>query len=253
MGAAIARLAAASPDRYRVVGAIDQPDCPHLGRDVGEVAGVGPMGVAVDADVASGLLGADVVIDFSLAPAFATIAHAASTAGVPLVSGTTSLDAASQRRLDEAATVIPVLWAPNMSVGVQVLADVVARAIAQLGLDYDVEIVETHHNRKADAPSGTATLLQETAQGVRQGLRPVHGREGAVGARASDEIGVHAVRGGGVVGDHAVHLIGAHDRLELSHRAMNRDLFAAGALRAAAWLAGHAKRPGRYRLADTLT
>lgn len=243
MGQTVVRLAAGSG--IEVVGAIDSADSPHLGRDVGELAGAGTMGVAVGADVASGLLGADVVIDFSTAAAVDGLVRAAAHAGVAVVSGTTRLSAESEALLDKVSARIPVLWAPNMSVGVQVLADLVRRAVAVLG-DYDVEIVEAHHNRKTDAPSGTATMLVQAAQRGRMGLRPVHGREGDVGARQPDEIGVHAVRGGGVVGDHSVHLIGEFDRLEITHRAMGRELFAAGALRAARWLAG---RPaGRYEL-----
>jgi len=252
MGLAIAKLAA-KDDAFTLVGAIDHHGSPHLGRDLGEIAGVGNLGVAIDADAMGGLLGADVVIDFSIAPAFDTILHAAASAGVPLVSGTTRLTEASQRKLEEAAEKLPILWAPNMSVGVQVMAQLVRQAVGQLGLDYDVEIVETHHNRKTDAPSGTATFLQEAAQSVRQELKPVHGREGQVGAREPNEIGVHAVRGGGVIGDHSVHLIGPFDRIEINHRAIGRELFAAGALRAARWLADRRDQPGHYRLADTLT
>jgi len=252
MGLAIARLAAGDDD-VNLVGAIDHHDAPNLGRDLGEVAGAGNLGVAIEADARGGLLGCDVVIDFSIASAFDAILHAAVATHTPLVSGTTGLTEASQAKLAEAATKIPVLWAPNMSVGVQVMAQLVRQAVSQLGLDYDVEIVEAHHNRKADAPSGTATFLQEAAQSVRDDLDPVHGREGQVGARHAEEIGVHAVRGGGVIGDHSVHLLGPYDRIEINHRAIHRDLFAAGALRAARWLAAKKDQPGAYQLADTLT
>ena len=137
-----------------------------------------------------------------------------------------------------------------MSVGVQVLAKLVREAVSALGVDYDVEIVETHHNQKADAPSGTATFLEEAARSARPELVAQHGREGQVGKRKPNEIGMHAIRGGGVVGDHTVHLIGEHDRIEITHRAMRRELFAAGALRAARFVAG--KEPGRYTLADVI-
>jgi 4-hydroxy-tetrahydrodipicolinate reductase len=169
---------------------------------------------------------------------------------VALVSGTTGLSPESRALLDEVAGEIAVLWAPNMSLGVQVLARLVREAVASLGPSYDVEVVETHHNQKADAPSGTATLLVQAAQAARPELQPRHGREGQLGPRQPQEIGVHALRGGSVVGDHSVHLVGAFDRLEISHRAMSRDLFAAGALRAARFVAGRA--PGRYTLADVL-
>ncbi|MBM4377456.1 MAG: 4-hydroxy-tetrahydrodipicolinate reductase [Deltaproteobacteria bacterium] len=248
MGQTVTRLAAQSRS-VTVVGAIDSATSPNLGRDVGEVAGAGTLGVAVGADVASGLLGADVVIDFSTAGAVDALLRSAAHADVAVVSGTTRLSPESLTLLERAATKVPVLWAPNMSLGVHLLAELVRRAVQALG-DYDVEVVEAHHNKKTDAPSGTATFLVQAAERGREGLIPVHGREGDVGARRREEIGVHAVRGGGIVGDHTVHLVGEFDRLELTHRAMSRELFAAGALRAARWIVG---RPaGRYELAQVI-
>lgn len=249
MGRAIVGLAQAADD-VAIVGAIDNHASPHLGQDVGVLAGVGNLGVMVDADVGSGLLGADVVIDFTIAPAFDSMLRAAMQHGVAVVSGTTRLTDDSVALIDKASHKIPVLWAPNMSVGVQVLAKLVRDAVSALGVDYDVEIVETHHNQKADAPSGTATFLEEAARSVRNELVAQHGREGQVGKREPNEIGMHALRGGGVVGDHSVHLIGEYDRIEITHRAMRRELFAAGALRAARFVAG--KEPGRYTLADVI-
>lgn len=249
MGKAVVRLLAEAPD-LELVGAVGRPESDAIGRDAGEIAGAGNLGVAVGADVAAGLLGADVVIDFSVAAAFDRVIGAAVRAKVPVVSGTTRLSPASVAKIDEAARTIPVLWAPNMSVGVQVLARAVEAAVRALGTGYDVEIVETHHNQKIDAPSGTAVFLQEAAQRARA-LEPVHGREGLVGERDPGEIGVHAVRGGGVVGDHTVHLIGPYDRLEFTHRAMSRELFAAGALSAARWIVG--RPPGRHTLAETIS
>jgi 4-hydroxy-tetrahydrodipicolinate reductase len=137
-----------------------------------------------------------------------------------------------------------------MSIGVQVLAQLVKQAVTQLP-DYDIEVIEIHHNQKTDAPSGTATLLVTSANNVRTDLERVHGREGQVGARGRHEVGVHAIRGGGVIGDHTVHLLGEFDRLEITHRAMSRELFAAGALRAARFVAS--RPPGRYSLADVLS
>jgi len=248
MGRTIARLASAADD-IELVGAVDGPSSPHLGRDLGEIAGAGHCGVEISADAASALLGADVAVDFTVAPAFSGMLRAATRAGVAVVSGTTGLSAADERLIDKAAGEIAVLWAPNMSVGVQLLTRLVKEAVGALG-DYDVEIVETHHNQKADAPSGTAKLLMRAAQAARSELAPVHGREGEPGARKSSEIGMHALRGGTVVGDHSVHLIGEFDRIEITHQAMSRDLFAAGALRAARYLA--TQQPGRYTLADIL-
>jgi 4-hydroxy-tetrahydrodipicolinate reductase len=166
---------------------------------------------------------------------------------VALVSGTTGVT--DLRPLDEAATQIPVLWAPNMSLGIQVLSELAAEAARRLGPDFDLEITEVHHRKKVDSPSGTAVRLADAVREVRP-LRPVSGRQGIVGARPSDELGIFALRGGDVIGDHTVHLLGPGERLELTHRATSRDLFALGALRAARWIAGKPAR--RYSLADVL-
>ena len=166
------------------------------------------------------------------------------------MSGTTNLDARSKRALEEASRATAVLWAPNMSLGVQVLAELVTQALRRLGSEYDVEIVEIHHRRKVDAPSGTARRLADAARSVRAELREQHSRSGEVGARPNDEIGVMALRGGDVVGDHTVHFLGPGERLELTHRATSRELFAHGALRAARFLIG--RKPGLYTIADVL-
>jgi 4-hydroxy-tetrahydrodipicolinate reductase len=234
MGQCVTRLAAS--EGATLVGATTSPRSAYEGRDAGEVAGIGTIGVALSPDTASALLGADVVIDFSTAAAVPSLLHTAMRAKVPVVSGT--------------ARVIPVLWSPNTSIGVHVLAAIAAYAARHLGPGFDVEIVETHHRAKVDAPSGTATRLADAIREAREGLEPVFGREGNVGPRAAGEIGVFAVRGGDVIGDHTVHLLGPGERLELTHRATSRDLFARGALRAARFLAG--KPPGRYSMADVL-
>jgi 4-hydroxy-tetrahydrodipicolinate reductase len=250
MGRAVVRLAHA--EGLAVVCAVSATD---VGRDAGELAGVGPLGVAVVADVAAiAAAKADVAIDFSVPAATAALAAAAVGAGsghgYAIVSGTTGLGEDARAALDRAAATVAVLWEPNMSVGVHVLADLVRAAVAALG-DWDVEIVETHHKAKVDAPSGTALRLAETAQRARKdATRLVHGREGKPGARAGAEIGMHAVRGGDVVGDHVVHLLGQGERLEIAHRATSRDVFAHGALRAARWIAGRPAK--RYTLADVL-
>lgn len=249
MGLSVLRLAHAAGD-VRLVGAADGPSSPLVGRDVGEIAGLGNFGVAVGADVGSALLGAEVCIDFSSPRACAELCREAAREGVALVSGTTGFGPAEQHALDEAAKRVPVLWAANMSFGVQVLADLVREAAARLGLGFDVEVVETHHRRKADAPSGTALRLVEALGEVRAGLRPVTGREGRSGERQPDELGLFALRGGDVIGDHTVHFLGDGERLELTHRATSRDLFAQGALRAARFLCG--QPPGRYTLSDVL-
>jgi 4-hydroxy-tetrahydrodipicolinate reductase len=244
MGQAILRLVAA--EGLTLVGAVEDGRSPAVGRDAGELAGVGSVGVAVSPDLSSGLLGADVVIDFSTPEVTKQVLHVAAKKGVAIVSGTTGLGVDVLAALDDAAAHVAVLWASNMSLGVQVLAEL-SRQAARMLPGFDVEIVEAHHRLKADAPSGTAKSLLEAVQSVREG-RAVTGREGRPGARMDDEIGVFALRGGDVIGDHTVHFLGPGERLELTHRATNRDLFARGALRAARVLASKPK--GRYTMAD---
>lgn len=249
MGLAIARLAHAAAD-VQIVGGVCPDTDPNCGRDIGELAGIGQIGVVTTPDTASGLLGADVVIDFSVAAAVAPLAAIAARQKVALVSGTTNLSDAANSALDRAAQSVPVLWAPNMSLGVQVLAELVERAVKRLGLGFDVEITEIHHRKKVDSPSGTAKRLAEAARAARSELREIHGRSGDVGARTDEEMAVYGLRGGDVVGDHTVYLFGQGERLELTHRASSRDLFAHGAVVAARYLAG--KPAKRYKMADVL-
>jgi 4-hydroxy-tetrahydrodipicolinate reductase len=245
MGCAVVRFARDAG--FDVVSAVSAKD---VGRDVGELAGIGANGVRVTEDIgALAASGVAVCIDFSHPTGARAAADAAAAAGFALVSGTTGLDEAAQRALDAASKKVPVLWEPNMSLGVRVLGALLRRAIELLGTGFDIEIVEAHHRLKVDAPSGTALRLAEIAQKARSDAPAlVHGRQGRPGARPTAEIGLHAVRGGDVIGDHMVGLLGAGERLELAHRATNRDLFAHGALRAAAWIAG--KPAGRYALDD---
>jgi 4-hydroxy-tetrahydrodipicolinate reductase len=246
MGRAIARLA--HGDGIEVVCAIGATD---VGRDIGDLAGVGPIGTSV-VDGLGALEGAraDVVVDFSAPAVTLALAPIAVAARCAIVSGTTGITTEGRAALARAAEQVPVLWEPNMSVGVHVLTRLVAQAVAALS-DWDIEVVETHHRAKVDAPSGTAFRLVEAAQRARAGhTRLVHGRQGQPGARPADEIGVHALRGGDVIGDHTVHLFGGGERIELTHRATSRDVFAHGALRAARWVAG---KPARtYALGDVL-
>jgi 4-hydroxy-tetrahydrodipicolinate reductase len=167
------------------------------------------------------------------------------------VSGTTGLGADEVSALEEASARVAVFWEPNMSFGVHLLVDLAKRAAAALGEEFDVEVSETHHRLKVDAPSGTAGRLLDTlrdAGGTRSQL--VYGRHGQPGKRPRNEIGVHALRGGDVIGDHTVHFLGLGERLELTHRATDRDLFVRGALRAAEFVA--VKPPGRYFMSDLL-
>jgi 4-hydroxy-tetrahydrodipicolinate reductase len=246
MGRAVVRLAhEAGLEIVCAVGATD------VGRDAGELAGVGPIGACVvDGLAAIEHARADVAVDFSGPKATLALAAVAEAAGTAVVSGTTGLGEDARAALDRAAARVPVLWEPNMSVGVHVLSQLVAAAVGALA-DWDVEIVETHHRAKVDAPSGTALRLAEVAARSRaRATQLVHGRQGKPGARGDGEIGMHALRGGDVVGDHVVHVMGGGERLELVHRATGRDVFAHGALRAARWIAG--KPAGRYSLGDVL-
>jgi len=247
MGLILTRLAHAAGDTL-VGGACDSRD-PAEGRDLGELAGLGTIGVVATAHVGTALLGANVVIDFSVASALPNLLALAVRQKVAVVSGTTNLDDAGRRALSKAAETIPVLWAPNMSLGVQVLAELAEQALRRLGPGYDVEIVEIHHKQKLDSPSGTAKRLAEAVRTLRRG-REIHGREGEVGPRKEDELAVFAVRGGDVVGDHTVYLLGQGERIELTHRATSRELFAHGALRAARWLVD--EPAGLYTIADVL-
>jgi len=250
MGQAVARLAMNDPS-IKIVGAVSGNEDPALGRDIGELVGLGTAGVEITADLSSGLLGANAVIEFSTVRAATEVFHSAERSGIAVVSGTTNLDERALAALDRAAQKIPVLWAPNMSLGVQVLAGLVEAAVKKLGLEFDVEIVETHHRRKIDAPSGTAIRLARAAQAARSELVEIRSRDGEVGARQPNELGMHAVRGGDVIGDHTVHLIGDSERLELTHRATNRDLFARGAISAAKFLLG--RPPARYTIQDVVS
>jgi 4-hydroxy-tetrahydrodipicolinate reductase len=202
-----------------------------------------------------------VAIDFSTPESTRAFASVAMKAGLPLVVGTTGLAEDDARALEAAAAVIPVFVASNMSVGVHVLGELVARATAMLGDAFDLEIVEAHHRDKVDAPSGTALALLAIAERARRADREapheqggraptVYGRSGRAGPRPRGEIAVHAIRGGDVIGDHHVEWLGDGERLEIVHRATSRDVFARGALRAAEWLV---EQPcGLYGMRDLL-
>jgi 4-hydroxy-tetrahydrodipicolinate reductase len=245
MGRAVVALASA--DGMEIVCAVGTTD---VGRDAGELAGIGPIGTCVvDGLAAVEHARADVVIDFSVPSATLVLATIAAATGSAIVSGTTGLGEDAREALDRASKRIAVLWEPNMSVGVHLLGRLVAQAVAALP-EWDVEIVETHHHAKVDAPSGTALRLAEIVRAGRPTARMVHGRQGKPGVRGSDEIGMHALRGGDVVGDHVVHVMGGAERIELTHRATSRNVFAHGALRAARWIA--ARPAGFYALDDVL-
>ena len=180
---------------------------------------------------------ADVVMDFSRPAALPEIAAYVRRTGTPLLSGTTGYTEAEKERLFALGSAVPVLWSANYSLGVAVLARALRVIALVLGQDFDIEITETHHNQKADAPSGTAKLLLE-AMDPQHRLRPVYGREGSVGRREKNEVGIHALRGGTVAGTHTVHFFGPDEELELTHRAASRRIFVNGALHMAHLLPG---------------
>jgi 4-hydroxy-tetrahydrodipicolinate reductase len=252
MGRRLVHGVLTAPD-LALVGAVERRDCPELGQDAGILAGDGACGVMLSADLAPLLKQADAVIDFSVGDVLADV-RAAVSAGCGIVLGTTALDDAAKKEL---ATLAKgggrVVFAPNMSVGVNVLFKVAADVARVLGEEYDIEIVEMHHRKKKDAPSGTAVGLAEAVAGAR-GIawrdHAAHGREGLVGERPCGEIGMHAVRGGDVVGDHTVIFATDGERVELTHKASSRDTFVHGALRAVRFLA--TAKAGLYTMQDVL-
>jgi len=252
MGRAVI-AAIAEDDRFALAGGADRSGCPEKGRDLGALIGVDDMGLAVAETQAADLAAADVVVDFTAPDATVDLARRCADAGVPLVTGTTGLTDDQTAEVAKAAEAVAIVKSGNMSLGVNLLAALVEKAAAALGPDYDVEIFDAHHRRKVDAPSGTALLLGEAAakgHGVDLSEKSVRGRDGMTGARGEGDIGFAVVRGGGIVGDHAVHFAAEEEILTLAHRALDRALFARGALAAARWTKGRA--PGLYAMRDVL-
>jgi 4-hydroxy-tetrahydrodipicolinate reductase len=212
-----------------------------------------PRTIIVSGDAAAEMAKSDILIDFTHAAACVGNAQIAADAGKPAVIGTTGLSIEQRAALTELSRKIAIVYAPNMSVGVNLLFKLTREVAAILGLEYNIEIIEVHHNQKKDSPSGTAVRLAECAAealGLNYDTDVVHGREGLVGERPANQIGMHAVRGGDVVGEHTVSFIGKGERIELTHKAHSRDNFARGALRAARF-AFNAK-PGLYDMQDVL-
>jgi 4-hydroxy-tetrahydrodipicolinate reductase len=224
-----------------------------IGKDAGELAGVGKLNVAITDDAEAAIAASQAVIDFTTPVATLRHAEIAATRGVAMVIGTTGMEARHDADIAKAATRIAIVKSGNMSLGVNLLTNLVTRVAAALDGEYDIEIVEMHHKHKVDAPSGTALMLGEAAaQGRKVKLDEVsaRGRDGQTGARRKGDIGFASLRGGDVVGDHTVIFAGPGERLELTHRAANREVFANGALRAALWTQG--RKPGLYTMNDVL-
>lgn len=210
-------------------------------------------GIDRDGDPAPLAAASDVLIDFSSPAALEANLDAAVAAGKPILVGTTGLEERHHFLLDDAALSIPVLQTGNTSLGVNMLAHLVEEAAKRLGEDWDIEIVETHHRMKVDAPSGTALLLGEAAargRAVALGDVAVRGRDGITGARETGSIGFASLRGGSVAGDHTVHFLADNERIAISHLAENRGIFARGAVKGALWLIG--QKPGRYGMKEVL-
>ena len=237
----------------RLAAALEAPSHRAVGRDAGEAAGVGVLGVPITADAAAAITRDRVLVEFSVPDASLEHLRLVARAGARAVIGTTGFSAAQRDEIATLARQAAILVAPNMSVAVTLAFSLLRTMAKALGDDYDVEITEVHHRYKKDAPSGTAVRMAEiVAEALGRDLRKagVYGREGLVGERSAKEIGVMSLRSGDVVGEHTVSFGTLGERLELTHRAHSRDTFARGALRAVRWIA--ARGPGLYSMHDVL-
>ncbi len=226
---------------------------PFVGRDLGELAGIEALGITATDSPQALFEASDVVIDFTAPEATLENAAIAAATGKAMVIGTTGIDAAGRERLAQAAKGAPIVFAANMSLGINLLLGITRKVAAALGEDFDIEVVEMHHRHKVDAPSGTALALAEAAaagRGVRLDEVAERGRDGVTGPRKRGAIGMAALRGGDVVGDHQVIFAAPGERIEIGHRASDRAIYARGAVTAALWVKGRA--PGLYGMEDVL-
>lgn len=249
MGARIATLAWEDPE-VKLVAALERPGHQSLGKDVGSVSGCGDTGVKITHSLH---VQADVLIDFSSPESTVAIAGVCAEKKIALVVGTTGLSPRQHEELQHFSQTIPCLVSPNMSVGVNIMFDLVAQVARMVENEFDIEIIETHHRFKKDAPSGTALRLAEKiceATGREMANDVVYGRTGLTGERPGEQIGIHAVRSGDVVGDHTVVFGSLGERIEITHKAHTRDTFVRGAIRAAKFIAK--KHPGIYSMSDVL-
>jgi len=253
MGQALVRAIHAT-EGARVAGAVERADSPHLGKDAGELAGLGRIGVAISGDPLPVFAAADGVLDFTTPAASVTFAGYAAQARIVHVVGTTGCSAEDDARIAAAARHATIVKSGNMSLGVNLLAVLVEQAARALDAeDFDIEVLEMHHRHKVDAPSGTALLLGEAAaegRGVDLAGNSVRVRDGHTGVRPAGAIGFATLRGGSVVGEHSVILAGPGERVTLTHQADDRAIFARGAVKAALWARG--RRPGLYSMRDVL-
>lgn len=252
MGRELVRAAHAAPG-CAVIGGVEREGSPAIGQDIGALAGVGELGVKVTHDPLELIARADAVLDFTTPKTSAEFAGLAANARIVHVIGTTGFSDDDEKAISAAARHATIIKAGNMSLGVNLLVALTRKVAQALDEDYDIEIVEMHHKHKVDAPSGTALMLGQAAaegRGISHKERSVRVRDGHTGPRNRGDIGYATLRGGNVVGEHTVLFAGEGERIELTHRATDRGIFARGAVRAALW--GRGKPPGLYSMMDVL-
>jgi 4-hydroxy-tetrahydrodipicolinate reductase len=252
MGRELIRAIMAEPG-CSISGATEMAGSPVVGKDIGVLAGLEPLGLAVSADAPAVIAAADVIVDFTIPKASVEFARLAAASRTAAVIGTTGFDTAADAAIADAAKETAIVKAGNMSLGVNLLVALARQAAAALGNDFDIEIVEMHHRMKVDAPSGTALMLGEAAasgRGITLEDRAVRVRDGVTGPRRRGDIGFATLRGGSVVGEHTVIFAGEGERIEITHRATDRGIFARGAVKAAVWTQG--RMPGLYDMKDVL-
>ena len=252
MGKRIASLALADRE-LEITGAVEVRSHPHIGMNLGRVIGEESFHADVTSDLSAAAKNTDVIIDFTKPSSTLSNLSIARKLKVPIVVGTTGITDDELRIIESSSKSIPVLFSANMSIGINLLFKLAPEIASSLGEDYNVEIIEVHHNKKKDSPSGTAKKLAgliADAKGGRLKDLAAYGREGNVGERPKNEIGIHSVRAGDVIGDHTIIYAGENERIEITHRATSRDAFAKGALRAAKFLVD--KSPGLYNMKDVI-
>jgi 4-hydroxy-tetrahydrodipicolinate reductase len=252
MGRVLTRIVNETPGA-EVAGGIEPKGSAHVGADMGVLAGIGALDVTITDDALTLFTQIDGIIDFTVPQATIALAELSAQARVVHVIGTTGIDEDGEAKIKAASRHARIIKSGNMSLGVNLLAVMVKKVAAALGEDFDIEVLEMHHKHKIDAPSGTALLLGQAAadgRGIDLKTRSVRSRDGHTGARPVGDIGFATLRGGSVVGDHTVMFAGPAERIELSHKAESRDIFARGAVRAALW--GFEKKPGLYSMIDVL-
>lgn len=252
MGRTLVQAVNAS-DGCVVAGATEPEGSPHIGSDVGELADLGPLGIEIVADPLELFAHVDGVIDFTTPGATCDFAALAAQARIVHVIGTTGCDAAHDAKLQAAARHATIVKAGNMSLGVNLLTAITRKVATALGSDFDIEVLEMHHRHKVDAPSGTALMLGEAAaagRNINLDTDAIRTRDGQTGARPENAIGFATLRGGSVIGEHSVIFAGPDERIELTHKAENRQIFANGAVKAALWARG--RKPGFYSMLDVL-